>query len=115
MNLNTQSKDCFWITNSYCARLVTDNNYLESIEYTKFAVTYKNYFISVREAFAVYYKKIFSVPVIALCCCIKFRVPRTKQQIEADYQRRVITKKFREQLERIQNSQMDMIDLKAGN
>lgn len=68
----------------------------------------------------IYYSRFFIlfisvVIAIALCCCIKFRVPRTKQQIEANYQRRIITQKFRQQLEKIQNSQMDSIDLKTGS
>lgn len=50
-----------------------------------------------------------------VCCCFRFRIPRTKQQIEADYKRRKITTKFRQQLETIQDAQMDTISLKDGN
>ncbi|CAH2044022.1 unnamed protein product, partial [Iphiclides podalirius] len=50
--------------------------------------------------------------VVMLCCCFRFRIPRTKQQIEADYQRRKITIKFRQQLETIQDSKMDAMSLK---
>lgn len=50
-----------------------------------------------------------------VCCCIRFRIPRTKQEIEADYQRKQITKKFREKLQQIKNSEMDDMDLQKGN
>lgn len=53
--------------------------------------------------------------VVMVCCCFRFRIPRTKQQIEADYQRRKITNKFRQQLETIQDSKMDAMSLKDGN
>lgn len=54
------------------------------------------------------------VSVIFLCCCISFRIPRTKQEIEADYVRKQITKKFRKQLNMIQDSEMDEMDLNKG-
>lgn len=50
-----------------------------------------------------------------LCCCFRFRIPRTKQDIEADYQRRIIAKKFRERLARIKNSEMDDMNLQKGS
>jgi hypothetical protein len=53
-------------------------------------------------------------PVIFLCCCIRFRIPRTKQEIEADYVRKKITKKFQKHLRVIQNSEMDSMDLQRG-
>ncbi|XP_031352955.1 transmembrane inner ear expressed protein isoform X3 [Photinus pyralis] len=53
-----------------------------------------------------------TVLVILICCCVKIRVPRTKQEIEADYQRKKITVKFREKLKLIQNQEMDAMDLK---
>ncbi|XP_059048717.1 uncharacterized protein LOC131843948 [Achroia grisella] len=49
---------------------------------------------------------------VMVCCCFRFRIPRTKQQIEADYQRRKITSKFRQQLETIQDAKMDAMSLK---
>ncbi|XP_021914479.1 uncharacterized protein LOC110827283 isoform X3 [Zootermopsis nevadensis] len=52
--------------------------------------------------------------VIFLCCCIRFRIPRTKQEIEADYIRKKLAKKFRKQLRLIQNSELDNMDLKRG-
>ncbi|KAK9507230.1 hypothetical protein O3M35_007136 [Rhynocoris fuscipes] len=52
--------------------------------------------------------------VICLCCCIRFRIPRTKQEIEADYIRKKITRKFKKQLTMINNSEMDEMDLKKA-
>lgn len=52
--------------------------------------------------------------VIMLCCCFRFRIPRTKQEIEADYQRRIIAKKFRERLAQINNCEMDDMNLQKG-
>ncbi|KRG03517.1 transmembrane inner ear expressed protein isoform X2 [Drosophila hydei] len=52
--------------------------------------------------------------MIMVCCCIRFRIPRTKQEIEADYQRKQITKKFREKLQQIKNSEMDDMDLQKA-
>lgn len=41
--------------------------------------------------------------------------PRTKQEIEADYQRRKIVKKFRKRIQKFENSDMDAeMDLKKG-
>ncbi|XP_023707175.1 uncharacterized protein LOC111864276 isoform X2 [Cryptotermes secundus] len=51
---------------------------------------------------------------IFLCCCIRFRIPRTKQEIEADYVRKKLTKKFQKHLRVIQNSEMDDMDLKRA-
>uniref|UniRef100_A0A7G3B2X2 Transmembrane inner ear expressed protein n=2 Tax=Lutzomyia longipalpis TaxID=7200 RepID=A0A7G3B2X2_LUTLO len=53
--------------------------------------------------------------IIVLCCCFRFRIPRTKQDIEADYQRRKIARKFRERLACIHNSEMDAMDLQKGS
>lgn len=53
--------------------------------------------------------------IIGLCCCIRFRVPRTKQEIEADYIRKKITRKFRHKLSKISNKDMDEMDLQKGN
>lgn len=52
--------------------------------------------------------------VIGLCCCIRFRVPRTKQEIEADYIRKRITRSFRRELSKISNTEMDEMDLRKG-
>ncbi|EDV30965.2 uncharacterized protein Dana_GF14775 [Drosophila ananassae] len=51
---------------------------------------------------------------VMVCCCMRFRIPRTKQEIEADYQRKQITKKFREKLQQIKNSEMDDMDLQKA-
>lgn len=53
--------------------------------------------------------------VVGLCCCIRFRVPRTKKEIEADYIRKRITKSFRNELSKISNTEMDEMDLQKGN
>lgn len=50
-------------------------------------------------------------PVVMLCCCFRFRIPRTKQDIEADHNRRKLAKKFRERLEKIKNTDMENMDL----
>ncbi|XP_076164020.1 uncharacterized protein LOC143144979 [Ptiloglossa arizonensis] len=52
--------------------------------------------------------------LIGLCCCIRFRIPRTKQEIEADYIRKKITKSFRNELSKINNIEMDDMDLKKA-
>ncbi|XP_068217712.1 uncharacterized protein [Palaemon carinicauda] len=45
------------------------------------------------------------------CCVFKCRVPRTKQEIEANFVRRNLAKKFHRQLRIIHNSEMDEMDL----
>ncbi|KOX68065.1 Transmembrane inner ear expressed protein [Melipona quadrifasciata] len=52
--------------------------------------------------------------LIGLCCCIRFRIPRTKQEIEADYIRKKITESFRQELSKISNIEMDDMNLKKG-
>ncbi|XP_065340630.1 uncharacterized protein LOC135939939 [Cloeon dipterum] len=52
--------------------------------------------------------------VFVLCCCVRFRIPRTKEEIEADYVRKKIARKFRRHLRLIQNSDMDEMDLKRA-
>ncbi|EFN61770.1 hypothetical protein EAG_06946 [Camponotus floridanus] len=52
--------------------------------------------------------------IVGLCCCIRFRVPRTKQEIEADYIRKRITKNFRNELSKISNTEMDEMDLQKA-
>ncbi|CAD7078628.1 unnamed protein product [Hermetia illucens] len=49
----------------------------------------------------------FMCIVIVLCCCFRIRIPRTKQDIEADYKRKRITRKFREKMALMKNSDMD--------
>uniref|UniRef100_T1H562 Transmembrane inner ear expressed protein n=1 Tax=Megaselia scalaris TaxID=36166 RepID=T1H562_MEGSC len=49
--------------------------------------------------------------VILGCCCCRFRIPRTKQEIEADYKRKQLAKKFREKLALISNTDMENMDL----
>lgn len=57
---------------------------------------------------------LFLCKVVMLCCCFRFRIPRTKQDIEADYQRRRIARKFRERLANIKNNEMDDMNLQKG-
>ncbi|XP_065212752.1 transmembrane inner ear expressed protein-like [Planococcus citri] len=54
---------------------------------------------------------LISIKLIWLCCCVSFRIPRTKQEIEADYVRKQIAKKFRKQLNSIPDGEMDEMDL----
>ncbi|XP_022917131.1 transmembrane inner ear expressed protein isoform X2 [Onthophagus taurus] len=56
----------------------------------------------------------FVVSVILIGCCVKIRVPRTKQEIEADYRRKKLADKFKERLKMIQNQEMDEIDLERA-
>ncbi|CAH1154444.1 unnamed protein product [Phaedon cochleariae] len=56
----------------------------------------------------------FTVIVVLTCCCIKIRVPRTKQEIEADYCRKKLAEKFRERLRLIKNQEMDAMDLERA-
>ncbi|KAJ8983638.1 hypothetical protein NQ317_019557 [Molorchus minor] len=53
----------------------------------------------------------FTVLVVLICCCIKIRIPRTKQEIEADYMRKKLAEKFRQRLKLVQNQEMDDLDL----
>ncbi|XP_071439043.1 uncharacterized protein [Hetaerina americana] len=36
-----------------------------------------------------------------LCCCIRFRIPRTKQEIESDWERREMAREFERRMKRI--------------
>ncbi|KAK0089715.1 hypothetical protein PV325_005862 [Microctonus aethiopoides] len=51
---------------------------------------------------------------VAFCCCIRFRIPRTKQNIEADHIRKIITQSFRKELAKISNTDMDEMDLRKA-
>ncbi|XP_033230473.1 transmembrane inner ear expressed protein [Belonocnema kinseyi] len=51
---------------------------------------------------------------VGLCCCIKFRIPRTKQEIEADWIRKKITRSFRHELSKISDKEMDEMNLKRA-
>lgn len=52
--------------------------------------------------------------IVAFCCCMRFRIPRTKQEIEADYIREKITKSFRKELAKIGDTDMDEMNLRRG-
>ncbi|XP_074030630.1 uncharacterized protein isoform X2 [Leptinotarsa decemlineata] len=58
--------------------------------------------------------KLASSEVVLVCCCVKIRVPRTKQEIEADYCRKKLAEKFRVRLKLIQNQDMDALDLERA-
>ena len=53
--------------------------------------------------------------VIVLCCCVRIRIPRTKQEIEADFRRKQLSKRFKQELKRIRNSELDVMDLRRGS
>ncbi|XP_046460595.1 uncharacterized protein LOC124207265 [Daphnia pulex] len=52
--------------------------------------------------------------VIILCCCVRIRIPRTKQEIEADFRRKQLSKRFKQELKRIRNSELDVMDLRRA-
>ncbi|XP_030746609.1 uncharacterized protein LOC115875324 [Sitophilus oryzae] len=56
----------------------------------------------------------FGVLVVLICCCVRIRIPRTKQEIEADYKRKKITTKFRKRLKFISNQEMEAINLQKA-
>ncbi|ENN70615.1 transmembrane inner ear expressed protein isoform X1 [Dendroctonus ponderosae] len=56
----------------------------------------------------------FGVLIVLICCCIRIRVPRTKQEIEADYKRKKIATKFRKRLKIISNQDMEAVDLRKA-
>lgn len=47
---------------------------------------------------------------IAICCCVKIRIPRTKHEIEADYERRKLEKAYGKEL---QKQGKEMVPLQA--
>ncbi|KAJ8672839.1 hypothetical protein QAD02_004099 [Eretmocerus hayati] len=51
---------------------------------------------------------------IMICCCVRFRIPRTKQEIEADYIRKKLTRNFRKELSKLSDKEMDEMDLKKA-
>ncbi|EZA54602.1 hypothetical protein DMN91_006732 [Ooceraea biroi] len=75
----------------------------------------KEVFLGIRVwQFAAIVLSILLTIIVGLCCCIRFRVPRTKQEIEADYIRKKITRKFRRELSKINNKDMDEMDLQKA-
>ncbi|XP_050535751.1 uncharacterized protein LOC126902478 isoform X2 [Daktulosphaira vitifoliae] len=54
---------------------------------------------------------VFFSLMVLLCCCVRFRIPRTKQEIEADFMRRKIATKFCKQLRLLNDTEMDDMDL----
>ncbi|GAB6030475.1 hypothetical protein CHUAL_007339 [Chamberlinius hualienensis] len=51
--------------------------------------------------------------IIFLCCCFKCRIPRTKQEIETDYRRKKVTRKFRRELDNMQMEEIDIKDIRS--
>lgn len=66
------------------------------------------------ESLAIYDLFVCTVTVIILCCCVRIRIPRTKQEIEADFRRKQLSKRFKQELKRIRNSELDVMDLRRG-
>ncbi|XP_046406907.1 uncharacterized protein LOC124171694 [Ischnura elegans] len=44
---------------------------------------------------------ILTTIVTFLCCCIRFRIPRTKQEIESDWERREMAREFERRMKRV--------------
>ncbi|XP_045476523.1 uncharacterized protein LOC123682136 [Harmonia axyridis] len=69
--------------------------------------------------FRVWHIMVFAVTgffsfLVFLAFCIRIRIPRTKQEIEADYHRKKLAEKFIERLRLIENQEMDTLDLKRA-
>ncbi len=45
--------------------------------------------------------------MVVLCCLFRCRIPRTKQEIEADFVRRKMTKAFRTHLNKIKIEELE--------
>lgn len=41
------------------------------------------------------------ISVIVLCCIYDYRIPRTKQEIDADYERKLLADQFIEQMKHL--------------
>ncbi|XP_014218683.1 transmembrane inner ear expressed protein [Copidosoma floridanum] len=52
--------------------------------------------------------------MIMLCCCLRFRIPRTKQEIEADFIRKSLARLFRKFLDKVPDKEMDGMDLRKA-
>ena len=55
------------------------------------------------------------IATIVACCIMRCRIPRTKQEIEADVIRKKITKQFRAHLNKISIEGMELIGGKKSN
>ncbi|XP_076348379.1 uncharacterized protein LOC143246021 [Tachypleus tridentatus] len=51
----------------------------------------------------------FIVLVVLLCCVVKIRIPRTKQEIEIDYQRKWLTRNFRAHLDMLSMGEVNFV------
>ncbi|KAG8240140.1 hypothetical protein J437_LFUL017730 [Ladona fulva] len=55
------------------------------------------------------------IQVTFLCCCIRFRIPRTKQEIESDWERREMAKEFERRMKKIIGyEEGSKLDLRKG-
>ncbi|XP_022173376.1 transmembrane inner ear expressed protein isoform X2 [Myzus persicae] len=81
--------------------LKVDEEWLESQLYNGYRVWHIIFFIMT----------VFFTLVVFMCCCVRFRIPRTKQEIEADFVRRKIATKFCKQLRLLSDTEMDNMDL----
>ena len=56
------------------------------------------------------------VLVIVLCCIYDYRIPRTKQEIDADYERHLLAQQFINQMKQIPTDRsLKVIKCKFGN
>ncbi|XP_025411303.1 uncharacterized protein LOC112684163 [Sipha flava] len=81
--------------------LKVDDKWLESQLYNGYRVWHILFFIMT----------VFFTLVVFMCCCVRFRIPRTKQEIEADFVRHKIATKFCKQLRLLSDTEMDNMDL----
>ena len=44
-----------------------------------------------------------------LCCCVRFRIPRTKQEIETEFLRNELTRKFNKHLRAIEKRKQGIV------
>jgi hypothetical protein len=49
------------------------------------------------------------IATIVVCCVMRCRIPRTKQEIEADTVRKNVTKQFRDHLDKLPIEDMELI------
>lgn len=50
------------------------------------------------------------IATVVLCCFMRCRIPRTKQEIEADTVRKKVTKQFRKHLNKIPIEGMELVN-----
>ncbi len=55
-----------------------------------------------------------SFPVVTVCCFVRFRIPRTKAEIEANAKRRALLKNFKTKLRNLKAADLDDLDYRRG-